>query len=106
MSDEELAECKVKGGKIQVSSRIFNEIMNRQSASLDEVSRLQRAFDLYLMDAEEPFETLLRTEFGHDIHSIDEVDYFGYLTETPFSVIEIDFHKACTHVREIYESLS
>lgn len=107
MSDAKLDECKVRGGHIKADSRIFKTIIGYDYNDVVELERLQHALNYYLMDAEEPTETLLRAEFGRDIHSLKEADDpLDYLTQTPFSVMQMDFNKACDYVRDVYNSLS
>lgn len=106
MTDEQRSEAKVKGGRIHVNDRIYKAIIGRPYTTVDELNRLQRAIDLYLIDAEEPFDLLLRAEFGNDICTLEEVDWGSYLISTPFSMIKMDFMQACMSIKDLYNSLS
>lgn len=93
-------------GPVCATARAYVDIFDtRAGVHPEDLVRLQRAFDLLMDDLDAPFDLILRAEFGNGLAPVATVDDFNYLTETPFSVIQMDYAQALCAVREVYASL-
>lgn len=108
MNEEELAGLYVKGGKMEVSTRTFGDILGREAASLAENDVLLGVLtDLTSGDNELdfPFSNLLELEYGKSVVPFNELpeDVLSYLLNTPYDVVRMDYNQAVAAARELFQ---
>lgn len=108
MTDGELDQAWTKYGEMEVTSRVFADIVGRERKCLSE-DKILLGVLVDLTSGEDelefPFATLLQLEYGKSVTPVNKLpeDVLSYLLNTPYDVVRMDYGQAVLAARELFE---
>ena len=108
MTDEEIRNTWIKCGDVEMSTRVFQDIMGRERSCPSEDKILLNVLTDLTSGEEElefPFNILLRLEYGKDVIPLDQLpeEVLNYLFNTPYGVIRLDHTQAILSAQRLFD---
>lgn len=104
MPKAELETWHVHCGRLEVTTRTFEDIVGRQYRTIKEKALLQEVMDDLDFTLEFPSRELLHVEYGERLCIINDLpkNVLHYLRNTPHNIMWTEYLKAIQTIREVF----
>lgn len=107
MTDEEIKNAWIKCGDIEVTSRVFQDVIGRERNHPSEDEILLNVLADLTSGEEElefPFNILLRLEYGKNVMPLSQLpeEVLNYLFNTPYGIIRLDHSQAILSAQRLF----